>query len=595
MEGQRIVSRTESSARDYIGLACSFHDPGLAVVNSAGRLVFAEATERHLQSKRAFNCSSDTFPYANSVVHEYCDPHADVVVAKTWTNRSIRHHALIGWGARMLSRVLPENHYLVPALDSARWLTASMGIATHTSENVRRAYNREGLPWQRLKEPAETPAANARKRRVFVTSFDHHLTHAAAGCYTCPFPEAVCAVVDGYGETGSTAFFHYRDGRIQPIRGAGRSSVSLGWLYAQICQACGFDPELGEEWKVMGLAPYGRVDEELLAQFKAVVRVDGLRFLGKTKDVISAPLWRRALECSPGDLAATGQAFFEHCMVEILTNLARLGLSKNLVFGGGCALNSSFNGLILDRTSFEKLHVFAAPADDGNAVGAAFLAYDRDHPGTIRPTDYESPYLGSCMSQEVMDNLLRFDASGKVSHHPGTIHEVTAQALAAGKIVGWVQGRAEFGPRALGNRSILADPRQAEMKDRINSRVKFREEFRPFAPSIMDEYGEEYFEHYQQSPYMERTLMFRKEVMDKVPGVVHVNGTGRLQTVRREWNQRYYELIEAFHRITGIPLVLNTSFNIMGKPIIHSVEDAVATFRTTGLDVLVIGDYFFEK
>jgi carbamoyltransferase len=199
------------------------------------------------------------------------------------------------------------------------------------------------------------------------------------------------------------------------------------------------------------------------------------------------------------------------------------------------------------------------------------------------------------MSSETLDNMKRFGRQGGFSELPGKVHEKAARLLAEGKIIGWVQGRAEFGPRALGNRSILADPRHADMKERINAAVKFREEFRPFAPSILHEHGDEYFLDYRESPYMERTLVFRGEVRERVPAVVHVDGTGRLQTVKREWNERFYELISAFHRITGVPLVLNTSFNIMGKPIIHSVEDAVATFYTTGLDALVIGDCLIEK
>jgi carbamoyltransferase len=178
---------------------------------------------------------------------------------------------------------------------------------------------------------------------------------------------------------------------------------------------------------------------------------------------------------------------------------------------------------------------------------------------------------------------------------PGTIAAETAKLLADGKLVGWVQGRAEFGPRALGNRSILADPRPADMKDKINSLVKFREEFRPFAPSILDEFGSEYFENYQVTPYMDRTLGFKETAREKVPAIVHVNATGRLQSVRREWNERYYDLIHEFYKLTGVPMLLNTSFNIMGKPIIHSVEDAVGLFFTTGLDALVIEDCLIEK
>jgi carbamoyltransferase len=170
-----------------------------------------------------------------------------------------------------------------------------------------------------------------------------------------------------------------------------------------------------------------------------------------------------------------------------------------------------------------------------------------------------------------------------------------ARLLSEGKLIGWMQGRAEFGPRALGNRSILADPRRKDMKEKINGSVKFREEFRPFAPSILDEFGDQYFENYEFTPYMERTLRFRPEMRDRVPAVVHVDGTGRLQTVRKDWNKRFHDLLTEFNKLTGVPVLLNTSFNVMGKPIVHSVEDAVSVFLTTGLDALVIGDFLIAK
>jgi carbamoyltransferase len=192
-------------------------------------------------------------------------------------------------------------------------------------------------------------------------------------------------------------------------------------------------------------------------------------------------------------------------------------------------------------------------------------------------------------------NVVRYNPAARVRRLGDGIVDATAKLLAAGKIIGWMQGRAEFGPRALGHRSILADPRDPEMKDRINARVKFREEYRPFAPSILHEHGAEYFEDYQMSPYMERTLVWRKEVRARVPAVVHEDGTGRLQSVTRELAPRFYDLIRAFQRLTDVPLVLNTSFNIMGKPIIHSVEDALGMFQTTGLDACIVDDVLIEK
>jgi carbamoyltransferase len=294
-------------------------------------------------------------------------------------------------------------------------------------------------------------------------------------------------------------------------------------------------------------------------------------------------------------MARTGQQLFADTMRELLQNLYARGISQNLVLTGGCALNSSWNGHVIDETPFKQLHVPSAPADDGNSIGAALIAYYEDHPEARRPRKLMSAYLGTGISAETREHLLQFNTSQRVRRLPDTVAQESAKLLSQGKIIGWMQGRAEFGPRALGNRSILADPRSLDMKEKINARVKFREEYRPFAPSILHEFGPEYFEHYQMSPYMERALVFRKEVRDKVPAVVHEDGTGRLQSVTPETSERFHKLIRTFYELTGIPLVLNTSFNIMGKPIIHSIQDAVGVFYTTGLDALVIDDVIIEK
>ena len=249
----------------------------------------------------------------------------------------------------------------------------------------------------------------------------------------------------------------------------------------------------------------------------------------------------------------------------------------------------------MGQTPFCQLFVPPAPADDGTAVGAALLAYGEDHPSAGAPPGVTSPFLGSDVSAEGLDRLRRFSGYPHRVLSPADVPRAAARLLARGKILGWVQGRAEFGPRALGNRSILADPRSVEIRDRLNAEVKYREAFRPFAPSILHEHGPRYFEDYQASPHMERVLRFRDEVKDRVPGVVHVDGTGRLQSVERQTNERYYDLITEFEVLTGVPLVLNTSFNVMGKPIVHSVEDAVAVFFTSGMDALIIGDTLLEK
>jgi carbamoyltransferase len=574
--------------KNYVGLACTFHDPALAIVNSQGEVVFAEACERPYQTKRGFHCAADSFSFIGPLLDRCREPGAEWVVAKSWTPAFAYQVRRFAWLCKLLSFFTPRHSHLAQVLAvrgcQGRSMYHAIGLA---SEGTWMALLEEAR-----KKPTESGGYVLPRRTV--AGFDHHLTHAAAGCFSSPFREAVCAIFDGYGEWTTTRFYHYRDGRLRPVRGQRRTLFSLGRFYAAVCFSCGFDPLKGEEWKVMGLAPYGRHDPDLYRKMRAVVEVKDLHMAWR-----GSKRWASLLgtmpRAEPADLAFTGQQVFEEWMQEVLGNLYRRGLSENLVLGGGCALNSSFNGLVLDRTPFQNLYVYPAPADDGNAVGAALLAYYRDHPDQRPTPGVASPYLGSSLSREALKNLARFDRGGKVTAHPGAIHRVAARALAEGKIIGWAQGRAEFGPRALGNRSILADPRRPEMKDEINARVKFREEFRPFAPSILHEHGPAYFEHYQESPYMERTLRFRDDAAARVPAVVHVNQTGRLQTVRREWNDKYHALIEEFYRLTGIPMVLNTSFNVMGKPIIHSVEDALAVLHTTGLDAVALEDYWVEK
>jgi carbamoyltransferase len=576
--------------RNYFGLACTFHDPALAVVNSRGEVVFAEGAERPTQTKRALHCLPDSPSYLEKILDKHCEPDAELIAARSWSlphNWRLRLVHRLNWLLRLSNPDL-DPHTLSGAF--WRYICASqihsMGLA---GEGLR-----QQVAWHTLRRSTAPLGSVPRLKPLELIGFDHHLSHAATAAWTSPFRESVVAVIDGYGEVGTTAFYRHEGGELT-LLSRRPSYGSLGLYYSQLCNACGFDSLRGEEWKVMGLAPYGERDELVYNCLKAMFVIEGLRVVPLRPRAGTQNVWESLADIPPEVLACTGQLVFEEWMTLLLKNLAELELSDNLVLTGGCALNSSFNGTILERTPFKALHVFAAPADDGNAIGAALLAYRRDHPEWVPSVGSHTPYLGSSLSREVLKNLVQFDGGKHVREHPGAIHKVAARALADGKIIGWVQGRAEFGPRALGNRSILADPRQPNIKDRINSRIKFREEFRPFAPAILHEYGPEYFEHYQEAPYMERTLRFRPEVVDRVPGVVHLNQTGRLQTVRREWNERFHDLLQEFHALTGVPVVLNTSFNVMGKPIIHSVEDALAVLHTTGLDAVALEDYWVEK
>jgi carbamoyltransferase len=574
----------------YIGLGVSYHDPALAIVDEAGAVVFAEATERHLQYKRALNCEPDTLTQLPVWLRRHCPDAEHLVLATNWrTARPWYERAVAALGIltpqglprrgiKRLNAPLPNDrlHHMM-ACNRASIARGGLNLIRRLPELL------PGCTWT-------------------LRDFDHHDTHAVSACYASPYDEAACAVVDSYGERGSLAFYHYRDGRLHKLYEA-RGPGSLGLYYMKLTELCGFDWLQGEEWKVMGLAPYGRLDEEVLALLQACVRLRGwkLEHPGRTVfDALARLEKHRRRTGEPArrvaDLAYTGQWFFGELMRTLLDRLHAHCRTDHLVMAGGCALNSSFNGQVLAHTPFRSLYVPPAPADDGSALGAAWAAWRADHPDLAPPRGPLSPYLGSLMDDEALGRLARHAGGLAVEVLPeDRLCEETAHLLADGKLVAWVQGRAEFGPRALGNRSILADPRNPGMKDQINARVKFREEYRPFAPSILPEYGADYFEDYRESPYMERALKFRGEVVERVPAVVHVDRTGRLQTVRREWNPRFHRLLEAFHAHTGVPLLLNTSFNVMGKPIVHAVEDAIGVFMTSGLDALVIGDHLFRK
>lgn len=575
----------------YIGLGNTFHDSALAILDAQGEVLFAEATERRLQSKRALNCIPDNFGI-EKLLAQYCSDATSFVVAGAWSKsffQALEQQAAAG--------EFSLAHLQSPALRAdLSYLFPRSSILEMGAYQYHYLLN-TGMGMLMAIEQVLGPV------RVTFRDYPHHRCHAAFAAYGSPFQEAACLVVDGHGEGGSYGMYQYAQGKIEELY-LHQGPESLGMLYEMVTLLCGFDWFKGEEWKVMGLAPYGREEQEMYALIRSLCTVEGERLRYVPHDQLVATLaalrkYQRPADANPweaADLALAGQRVFEEVMGKLLGHLHQRTGSDRLVLGGGCALNSSFNGRITEKTPFRELYVPSAPADDGNAIGAALLAFQEDHP-TADPLGgrFLSPYLGSSISDVAVKRLEQFGGVRSVRKLSFGLYQEVARCIAEGKLIGWVQGRAEFGPRALGNRSILADPRPATMKDTINARVKFREEFRPFAPSILHEHGPAYFMDYVEAPYMERTLYFHPEVRDQVPAVVHANQTGRLHSVRKEHNPRYHALISAFYALTGIPLLLNTSLNVMGKPIVHSAEDAIALFMTTGLDVLVINDYVIEK
>ena len=462
---------------------------------------------------------------------------------------------------------------------------------------------------------------------------DHHESHAASAFYPSPFEEAAILTIDGVGEWATSSIGIGKGNEITLLREL-RFPDSLGLLYSAFTYYTGFKVNSGE-YKVMGLAPYGEPKYVSLIKDKlAEVREDGsirmnheyfsysqgLRMTNTAFDRVFDGRPRRPeskITQREMDLARSIQVITEEVMLKMTAYVYKETGMKKLCMAGGVALNCVANGRVLREGPFEDIWIQPAAGDAGGAIGIALAIWHRylgnervsaEKTGTWSSLRGENqngvpPYadgmkgsfLGPRNSVEEIEEFLESKSLPYKKYSREQLLEVVAGILAAEKIVGLHQGRMEFGPRALGNRSILADARDPGMKDRINAIVKFREEFRPFAPSILHEHGDVYFENYQETPYMEATLRFRPEVRGKVPAVVHHDHTGRLQTVKKEWNERYHALLSAYYELTGVPLVLNTSFNIMGKPIIHSVEDALGLFFTTGLDALVIDDYLIEK
>lgn len=467
---------------------------------------------------------------------------------------------------------------------------------------------------------------------------EHHLAHLASAFLVSGFNEAACISIDGFGDFASTAF-GVGQGHELKIDSRVYFPHSLGIFYSALTQYLGF-PHYGDEYKVMGLAPYG--EPNFLEPLREVVNIrsDGtfrlnLKFFRHHIGDVSytwkdcAPevgtLYRRPLidllgparkpdepiEQKHKDIARSVQATYEKAFFALLQALHKAHPSDNLALAGGCAMNSVANGKVYRRTPFKKMYLPAAAGDAGGAIGAAALVQAQlsDHKSAVTDQSLTSDlrplisaYLGPDASEAEIHQLIDWkkkeinDAGCSISY-VGDEEELlkrTAQAIADGKIVGWFQGRMEWGPRALGNRSILADPRNASIKDVLNAKIKRRESFRPFAPSILREEVAEWFETDDDVPFMMQVFQIRPKYREMIPAVTHVDGTGRLQTVHKETNPRYHRLIEHFREITGIPLVLNTSFN-ENEPVVAFPEEALDCFLRTKMDLLVLGNFCIER
>ncbi len=437
----------------------------------------------------------------------------------------------------------------------------------------------------------------------------HHLSHAAAAFLVSGFEESAILTADGVGEWTTTAWGEGRGTQIS-IRGEVRFPHSIGLLYSALTAYLGFRVN-DAEWKVMGLAAYGR--PRYVEPFRRLIEVgeDGsfrlrmeyfdfpwsLRRMHSSRweELFGRPPRRPEdeIEDFHRDLAHSGQKVVEEVLLAIVRHVRRRTGSDRLCLAGGVALNSVANWRILRETGFRKIFIQPAAGDSGGALGAALYHWNCVL-GNPRRYVMTHAYLGPSWEAGEVERVLREEgADYERAPDEAALVDRTARALAEGRIVGWFQGRMEFGPRALGARSILADPRRAEMKDRLNAKVKYRESFRPFAPAVLIERAHEFFEVPEGTamPFMLLVPPVRPEKRAAIPAVTHADGTARVQTVDGETHPLFRGLIERFGELTGVPVLLNTSYNIRGEPIVASPRDAWRTFVGTGLDLLVIGPF----
>jgi carbamoyltransferase len=575
----------------------AYHGNASAALVCDGKLIAAVEEERFNRVKYAAG-----FPSA--AIH-YCLQEAGITLA------DIDHVAV------------PRNPYA--RLGTKLWYALRM--PSFARERVRVISKFTGIPsalaWAFDSDPAKLKAVFHR--------VEHHQAHLASSFFVSPFEDAALLSADGIGDFASSMWGLGRGNRMH-IDDAIAFPHSLGLYYSAVTQYLGF-LKFGDEYKVMGLAAYG--SPENMEAFRDIVQFNpnggefgfrlGLEYfthhrtgpemswaesdrtpeLGK---VFSAELGKRLggparlpeerLEQRHRNLAASLQARLEEVYLGMLKKLAAKTGSRSVCLSGGVAFNCVANGKIFDQTPFEKVYVHPAAGDAGLSVGAAFYVWHQalGHP---RSFEMENAYWGPGYSMEEIRKAIQASAVPNGGYTLVELNEAelmrrTATIIAEGKILGWFQGRAEWGPRALGNRSIVADPRRPEMKGILNERIKHREIFRPFAPSILAEKTGEWFEKSYPSPFMTLAYSVRQEKRARIPAPTHVDGTGRLQTVTPEANPRYHALISEFERQTGVPVVLNTSFND-NEPIVCRPQEALDCFLRTQMDALVLGDFLITR
>jgi len=584
----RLVKRLRQSlskqieAHHILGIACTGHGASLAYLGRDGTV----------------RCSVlDRWAGVKNVLMLAQEEEQQIRHAEDPMHREIRASLIAGLRRFPDTRTFEET--IVPW---SEWLLRGTGIGRgdidllavsdcHFATNTWRLGRRLGR-W--------FPAAHIERH------IEHHEIHQRQAFWQSGFERAAVLTLDTCGEKLMRLGDRQLSGTIAILDRNGEETVlsemlypesSPGFYYDLVTDHVGFEFQ-GEQGKTMGLAPYGSPVLFERLQHRLLLHEDGsFTFVppGELEAIFAEHVPKRQprTEILDGhrDVAYLGQALLERIVAHSFATALRLTGVPDLVYAGGVALNSVANEIANRHARPRRLYVAPNPGDPGHALGCAlWCAHER----AGWPAPAETPeYLGPCYTEEEMERDAR--ASGFPVCRPEAVEEVLARCIANGHIVARFDGGAEFGPRALGNRSILCDPRRPDMKDYLNARVKHRESFRPFAPTVLLEHAGDWFDLAGRSPYMLRVVAVHEPVRERIPAVVHVDGTARVQTVTREENPGYFELIAAFHRQTGVPLVLNTSFNVAGQPIVETPEQAVRSFSGTAIDVLALGPFLLSK
>lgn len=570
-----------------LGISCYYHDSAAALIVD-GRVVAAAQEERFSRIKNDAN-----FP-TQSVI--FCLKHSNIALADL--------DAVVFYEKPLLKFDRLLETYLSTQSISLRFFVDTFLESTHKTLFLR----------SRLEKALKSIDMGFDSDRLLFS--EHHLSHAASAFFPSPFEDAAVLTMDGLGEWATTTVSIGKGSTLRLLKEI-HFPHSLGLFYSTLTSFCGFKVNSGE-YKLMGLAPYGKPTyKDLILKNLITLRDDGsfelnLKYFdfSSTQKMFTKhlPLLFNASPRIPEthieqiymDIAASTQAVLNEAILNITKNISSELNASNLCLAGGVALNCVSNSQIVKQGLFKNVWTQPAAGDAGGALGAALAAHSlhfkKPRHKNLQSDSMSYSYLGTDYSeQDILKALQTFDLNFEKLDNDALIQK-TVTALSSGLSIGWFQGRMEFGPRALGSRSILADPRPPEMQKKLNLQIKFRESFRPFAPVVLDEKAHLWFEGAQPtSPYMLFIDKVRFESQNKLPAITHIDGSARLQTVSQSQNPRLHQLLTVFEQMTGVPILINTSFNVRGEPIVESPADAIRCFLNTNIDVLVIGDFTIEK